>query len=173
MNTAIYRCWSQLQLCGLIKKHSNRPSYRMQGDGLRGNVVPSSYVEGSIDQLAGSPPPYQGFLPAMEPAESSSRSVDNLHSPPEPAGSSYSSPVFVSVSTRRACGAAGPFNASHALTAPCADATLPQLWCDLPACTWSVSGCCLCSTWLLVRWPASQNTLPCIPLTPSRPGCRR
>lgn len=96
------------RVCGLIRKHSNRSPYRMQGDGLRGNVVPSSYVEGSIDQLAGSPPPYQGFLPAMEPAESSSRSVDNLHSPPEPAGSSYSSPVFVSVSTRHDCSAAGP-----------------------------------------------------------------
>jgi hypothetical protein len=69
-------------------------SSRMQGDVQQ--VVPNSYAEGGIKQLASSSgQAYQGFLPAME---QSSRSPDNLHSPPEPAGSSYSRSVFASVS---------------------------------------------------------------------------
>lgn len=69
----------------------------MQGDVQQ--VVPKSYAEGGIKQLASSSgQAYQGFLPAMEEQSSSSRSPDNLHSPPEPAGSSYSSSVFASVS---------------------------------------------------------------------------
>lgn len=67
----------------------------MQGDGAAHSVVPNTCIEGGIQQLAG-PAAYQGFFQDME---GSSRSVDNLHSPPEPAGSSYSSPVFVSVSS--------------------------------------------------------------------------
>jgi hypothetical protein len=78
--------------------HRSSALFRMHGSESQQQVVPNSYVEGGLrQQLSGSPAAsaYQGFLPAeME----SSRSVDNLHSPPEPAGSSYSSPVFLSVS---------------------------------------------------------------------------
>lgn len=79
----------------------------MQGD-VRHTVVPNSYVEGGLQQLAsGRGQAYQGFLPAnmaqqqQQQDTDSSRSPENLHSPPEPAGSSYSSSVFVSVSKGR------------------------------------------------------------------------
>lgn len=76
----------------------------MQGD-VQHTVVPNSYAEGSLQQLAsGRGQAYQGFLPAnmgQQQDTDSSRSPENLHSPPEPAGSSYSSSVFVSVSQGR------------------------------------------------------------------------
>lgn len=76
----------------------------MQGD-VQHTVVPNTYAEGGLQQLAsGRGQAYQGFLPAnmgqqqQQQDTDSSRSPENLHSPPEPAGSSYSSSVFVSVS---------------------------------------------------------------------------
>lgn len=134
--------------------HRSSALFRMHGSESQQQVVPNSYVEGGFrQQLAGSPAAsaYQGFLPAeME----SSRSVDNLHSPPEPAGSSYSSPVFLSVSK------------------PALLTCLLHLYSVSPSASTPLVPCC-CSIWWLVLLRASQSIRPCTLSIPSRPGCRR
>ena len=86
-----------MRLCDLLKlTNSSRPPHSnrlMPGDGQGSHpVVPNSYAEAGLQAVGAA---YQGFLSAQ--MEQQQRSVDNLHSPPEPAGSSYSSPAFLSV----------------------------------------------------------------------------
>jgi hypothetical protein len=81
----------------------------MHGDAVARPPGPNTFAEGGLQQLA-----TQGFAAAahMEArrhadSSSSSRSIDNLHSPPEPAtvsdAASYASPAFVSVRTSCCC----------------------------------------------------------------------